>query len=145
MLKAIVSRVISGILNTATTSADTDYIEVQSAAGVTAKITKANFFKSIGGLSNSPIVVSLLNGGIKNLYTDNFNGWGTIQAGDDEAFAIFSFTKAGVVTIQGTPVNCSTDPDNAGTLNIYDNGTGVSVKNNLGATKNIRYRLEFSA
>ena len=70
-------------------------------------------------------------------------GWGTAMAGDNEEFIQFRFTAAGVVTIisnSANAINTNTD----GFLCVYDAGTGIRIKNRLGATKTIRYIVNYS-
>jgi len=70
-------------------------------------------------------------------------GWGTAMAGDNEELIKFRFTAAGVVTIISNTANAiNTDTD--GFLCVYDAGTGIAIKNRLGATKNIRYIINYS-
>ena len=70
-------------------------------------------------------------------------GWGTAMAGDNEEIINFRFTAAGVVTIISNSANAiNTDTD--GNLCVYDAGAGIAIKNRLGATKNIRYIVNYS-
>ena len=70
-------------------------------------------------------------------------GWGTAMAGDNEEYIEFRFTAAGVVTIVSNTANAiNTDTD--GNLCVYDAGAGIAIKNRLGATKNIRYIVNYS-
>ena len=70
-------------------------------------------------------------------------GWGTAMAGDNEEIINFRFTAAGVVTIISNSANAiNTDTD--GNLCVYDAGAGIAIKNRLGATKNIRYIINYS-
>jgi len=65
------------------------------------------------------------------------------MAGDNEEFIQFRFTAAGVVTIISNSANAiNTDTD--GFLCVYDAGTGIRIKNRLGATKTIRYIVNYS-
>ena len=67
-----------------------------------------------------------------------------MQAGDGEEYALFSFTTAGVVTlIQNSANVANTDSDTD--LCIYDGGTGIVIKNRLGAQKKIIYSIRDSA
>lgn len=71
-------------------------------------------------------------------YTTGVAGWGTVMAGDNEAWASFTFTAGGAVTIEdskGSVVNTDTDTN----LCIYDAGTGIAIKNRLGASKTVSY------
>ena len=70
-------------------------------------------------------------------------GWGTAMAGDNEEYIEFRFTAAGVVTIVSNTANAiNTDTD--GNLCVYDAGAGIAIKNRLGATKVIRYIVNYS-
>lgn len=70
-------------------------------------------------------------------------GWGTVMAGDNTHWAIFTFTSTGVVTIEdskGSVVNTDTDTN----LCIIDNGTNIAIKNRIGSTQTIRYQITYS-
>jgi len=70
-------------------------------------------------------------------------GWGTAMAGVNEEIIKFRFTAAGVVAVIYNSANAiNTDTD--GCLCVYDAGTGIAIKNRLGATKNIRYFINYS-
>jgi len=71
-------------------------------------------------------------------------GWGFAQAGDNEEWIQFSFTTAGVVTVIANSAN-AVNADTDGNLCVYDAGTGIAIKNRLGATKTIRYVVNYSA
>jgi len=88
--------------------------------------------------------VSMLNAGLKNLYVDGNTGYGEIIIGDNEEYAQFRWTSTGVVSLTFATANISSVFDNAGTFNIYDNGTGVSFQNNLGSPKTASYHIYYS-
>jgi len=68
------------------------------------------------------------------------SGWGTVFVGDNDEFARFRWTTAGVVTLDENTANVvTTDTDTK--LCIFDNGTTVRIRNRLGATKTIKYRF----
>jgi len=70
-------------------------------------------------------------------------GRGWAMAGDNEEYIEFRFTAAGVVTVISNSANAiNTDTD--GFLCVYDAGTGIRIKNRLGATKTIRYIVNYS-
>ena len=70
-------------------------------------------------------------------------GRGWAMAGDNEEYVEFRFTAAGVVTVISNTANAiNTDTD--GNLCVYDAGAGIAIKNRLGATKNIRYIVNYS-
>jgi hypothetical protein len=71
-------------------------------------------------------------------------GFGFAQAGDNEEWIQFCFTTAGVVTVIANSANAvNTDTD--GNLCVYDAGSGIAIKNRLGASKTIRYSVHYSA
>jgi len=70
-------------------------------------------------------------------------GFGTVQAGDNEEWANFSWSSAGAVTLISSSDNvANTDAD--AKLCIYDAGSGPKIKNRLGASKTVRYLLNYS-
>jgi len=70
-------------------------------------------------------------------------GKGWAMAGDNEEYIEFRFTAAGVVTVITNSANAiNTDTD--GNLCVYDAGAGIAIKNRLGATKTIRYVVNYS-
>lgn len=70
-------------------------------------------------------------------------GWGEVQIGDNEEFATFCFTSAGVVTLIMPSTNI-TDSDTDEKFCIVQSGTAVALKNRLGSAKNVRYRVSYS-
>jgi len=88
--------------------------------------------------------IVLADDGIKNLYVDGFTGYGEIIIGDNEEYAHFRWTSAGVVSLTTSTDNITNIEGNAGTFNIYDNGTGVSFENKLGASKTVSYHIYYS-
>lgn len=69
-------------------------------------------------------------------------GWGQAMAGDNEEWAQFRFTSAGVVTLianTGNVVNTDTDDK----FCIYDAGSGIAVKNRLGAVKTVAVDVHY--
>ena len=70
-------------------------------------------------------------------------GWGQAMAGDNEEYIEFRFTAAGVVTVISNSAN-AVGADTDGNLCVYDAGTGIAIKNRLGATKTIRYVVNYS-
>jgi len=71
-------------------------------------------------------------------------GRGWAMAGDNEEYIDFRFTAAGVVTVISNTANAiNTDTD--GNLCVIDAGAGIAIKNRLGATKIIRYVVQYSA
>ena len=69
-------------------------------------------------------------------------GWGEAMAGDNEEWAQFRFTSAGVVTLIANSANVvNTDTD--AKFCIYDAGSGIAIKNRLGATKTVAVNVEY--
>lgn len=62
-------------------------------------------------------------------------GWGEVMIGDNQEWASFRFTSAGVVTLITNSTNVGTTAFGAAKLNIYDAGTGVAIQNYLSATQ----------
>jgi len=75
--------------------------------------------------------------------TTAVSGWGQAMAGDNEEYIEFRFTAAGVVTVISNSAN-AVGADTDGNLCVYDAGTGIAIKNRLGATKDIRYVVNYS-
>lgn len=74
---------------------------------------------------------------------DATSGYGTVFVGDNEEFARFRWTTAGVVTLDENTANVViTDTDTK--FCILDNGTEVILKNRLGSNKNVRYEIHYS-
>ena len=70
-------------------------------------------------------------------------GFGFVQAGDDEEYALFTWKADGTPNIvAGSANTVTTDTDTK--LCIIDNGSGIAIKNSLGASKTIRYSLNYS-
>jgi hypothetical protein len=72
-------------------------------------------------------------------------GWGQVLAGDNQEWAHFRFTSAGVVTLIANSANVTTTNNNDTTLNIYDAGTGIVVENQLGSTLAIAIDIKYYA
>lgn len=72
------------------------------------------------------------------------SGWGFVTAGDAEEYGQFIFKADGTVTLLQSSANVvNIDIDNK--LCIYDAGSGIAIKNRLGATKKIRYEIKYSS
>lgn len=82
-----------------------------------------------------PIKFNLNNDTSTSIFVDGFSGISFIVVGSFEEWAIFGHGTDGTVTLIQNSANVTTTQGNAGTFNIYDNGTGVSIENKLGATK----------
>jgi len=121
----------------------------KAAKGANADIT------SMTGLDDDGIPVSKIDGAVAfntQELTDDAEitfdtaktGRGWAMAGDNEEYIEFRFTAAGVVTVLSNTANAiNTDTD--GCLCVYDVGDGIAIKNRLGATKTIRYVIQYSA
>ena len=98
---------------------------------------------SINGLKSKGKSVSFNDDASVDL-PDATNGWGYVMAGDNEEFARFRWTTAGVVTLDEQTANVNNtgaDTD----LCIYNAvGTQVSIKNRLGAPKVVKYLVHYS-
>lgn len=70
-------------------------------------------------------------------------GYGFCQIGDNQEYAQFSWTTAGVVTLIANSANAvNTDTD--AKLCIYDSGTQVKIKNRLGSSLNLRFSIKYN-
>lgn len=64
------------------------------------------------------------------------SGWGEVMAGDNQEWAHFRYTAAGVVTLIANSANVTTTDDTDANMNIYDGGSGIVIENQLGGTLN---------
>ncbi len=104
--------------------------------------TRADGTPLVGGGDSSMSEASVADDAQVALDTGK-TGWGFAMAGDNEQWIQFSFTAAGVVTvIANSALAVNTDTD--GNLCVYDAGAGIAIKNRLGATKTIRYTVNYS-
>ena len=71
------------------------------------------------------------------------SGMAMIWAGNFEEWAWVGWTAEGVVTLLQNSTNVSSS-DEDGNLCVYDKGTGPAIKNRLGASKTVRYVINFS-
>lgn len=70
------------------------------------------------------------------------SGFGEIIIGDNEEYAQFRFTSAGVVTLTVNSTNVvTTDTDNK--FCIRQSGTNVAFKNRLGSSKTVVYKITY--
>lgn len=75
--------------------------------------------------------------------TTGVAGFGFVQIGDNQEYAQFVFTAAGVVTLIHNSANAvNTDTD--GNLCIFDNGSGIAIRNRLGNDLTIRLDVNYS-
>ncbi|MDD4986590.1 MAG: hypothetical protein PHQ43_12585 [Dehalococcoidales bacterium] len=72
------------------------------------------------------------------------SGFGVVQAEDNEEWIQFSFSSAGVVTVIANSAH-AVGSDTDGNLCVYDAGSGIAIKNRLGASKTIQYVVYYSA
>ena len=70
-------------------------------------------------------------------------GWGEVMAGDNQEWAHFRFTSAGVVTLINNSANVGTTENDVDKLNIYDAGAGVVIQNNLGASIKVAININY--
>lgn len=70
-------------------------------------------------------------------------GWGEIMAGDNQEWASFRFSADGTVTLITNTANVSTTENTVDNLNIFDNGSGVKIQNNLGASKKVAVNIKY--
>ena len=72
------------------------------------------------------------------------SGVGWVQIGDNEEFTQFRFSTDGTVVLFNETTNV-TNTDTDGNLCVFDNGTGVTIKNRLGSEKTIKYHYDYSS
>jgi len=72
-------------------------------------------------------------------------GWGRCMIGDNQEHASFTFTAAGVVTLDSTSIsaNISTTITDDDVFIIYDAGAGIGFKNMLGSALKVAYKIEY--
>lgn len=76
------------------------------------------------------------------LLPDATAGWGEVFVGDNEERARFSWKADGSVTLMENTANVvNTDTDDK--FCIYDNATAVVIKNRLGASKTVKYVINY--
>jgi hypothetical protein len=78
----------------------------------------------------------------ETVFATGVAGWGQVMAGDNEEWAQFRFTSAGVVTLIDNSTNVA-NSDSDTDLCIYDAGSGIAIKNRLGSSKNVAYKIEY--
>lgn len=108
----------------------------------TALITQAASKKVIDSLYVHREVSSLGDTG-EITFATGVAGWGEVMAGDNQEWASFRFTSAGVVTLIANTANVTTTNDNDTTLNIYDGGSGIVIENQLGSTLKIAININY--
>jgi len=120
---------------------DTGLIGAVGQAMTCSTITLANSVASYDGLSNHREMTSLADDAEIALAT-GVSGWGTVMIGDMQEWVEFTFTQAGVVTIENSSANVA-DADTDGNLCVYDAGSGISIKNRLGGVLNIAIDVKY--
>jgi hypothetical protein len=70
------------------------------------------------------------------------SGMGELMAGDNEEWTQFRYTMAGVVTLLNNTANVvATDTDT--NICIFQNGSQVRIKNRLGSSKIIKFKVNY--
>lgn len=73
-------------------------------------------------------------------------GWGEVMAGDNEQWAHFRFSADGTVTlIANSALVSKTASAGDDSLMVYDAGSGIAIKNRLGATKKLALNIKYFA
>jgi hypothetical protein len=89
-----------------------------------------------------PLSESLADDGAITLDTGK-TGRGWAMAGDNDEYIEFRFSADGTVTVVQNSAN-ALGADTDGNLCVYDGGSGIVIRNRLGATKMIRYEISYS-
>lgn len=71
------------------------------------------------------------------------SGWGEAMIGDNQEWARFRFTAAGVVTLLETSSIDVVNTDTDAKFCIYDAGSGIAIKNRLGSTLNCAIEVRY--
>lgn len=71
------------------------------------------------------------------------SGWGEVMIGDNQEWAHFRFTSAGVVTLIANSTNVATDGTTDNKLQIYDGGAGIIIKNLLGSRLKCAIKINY--
>jgi len=106
-------------------------------------IDLSNGIVILGNATSKTDAVSTVDDGEITL-EPNTSGVGWVQIGDNEEFTQFRFSTDGTVTIFNETANV-TNTDTDGNLCVFDNGTGVTIKNRLGSEKTIKYHYDYSS
>ena len=109
----------------------------------TQKIDENTFLynKNVGGLRTQKHTGVVADDGEISL-PDATSGWGFAMAGDSQEYSFFVWTTAGAVTLISNSANTVTTNTDA-KFCIYDSGTQVKIKNRLGASKQVRYLINY--
>ena len=131
---------IKGFNNTATGTIDIIKVNSSNNVELGADINFDNLIQ--GNLYRVGASISVVDDDFIDLEAGTI-GWGFAQIGDNEEYATFCWTSAGVVTLINNSTNAvNTDTDTK--LCIFDNGSNVRIRNRLGSTKVIRYVVNYS-
>lgn len=102
----------------------------------------ALFFQKINGLRyDSDSAVTADDGSI--VLSTGISGWGEVyafNAGTIDEWAEFIISSDGTVYLKSNSTDVS-NADDDGKLCIFDNGSGVTIRNRLGGSRTIKYRV----
>lgn len=99
-------------------------------------------FLNVSGLKIYNTTETLADDAEKTIATSTA-GFGFAQIGDNQEYALFTWTTAGVVTLISNSANVvNTDTD--AKFCIYDAGSGIAIKNRLGSSLTLRFVLNYS-
>ena len=136
----------SGVMQISTTAPTGDFCPVAMIDAGVASIDRIADLRHFGrvsaGVISATAAASIADESEITLPT-GIAGWGFAQAGDNEEYIEFAFTAAGAVTVLTNSAN-AVNADTDGNLCVYDAGSGIAIKNRLGATKTIRYNIQYS-
>jgi len=113
------------------------YVVVQNADGneSTVPMTYQMVSGTERGAGRITFSVSLADGA-QVLLPVGITGHGTVSCPGGSAYASFFFTSAGVITLVDD-VLADTAENNDTTLNVFDDGSGIGIENELGSTLTI--------
>ena len=99
--------------------------------------------QTVGGVVETNAYLFLADEQTKAL-SFTYAGWGFVQAGDNQEYALFTWTTFGVITLISNSANVS-NADVVGNLCIFQNAplNGFDIKNRLGADLVVKYSLKF--
>ncbi|MFB3887063.1 MAG: hypothetical protein ACE144_17700 [Thermodesulfobacteriota bacterium] len=86
---------------------------------------------------------SLADDGVLGIPYPQSGGWGFAQAGNNEAYALFSFSNSGAVTLISNSGNTvTTDTDNK--FCIVNAGGYLNIKNRLGSPMTVKVKIHYN-
>jgi hypothetical protein len=94
------------------------------------------------GLTQQTILVDIADSA-EIVIPSNTVGWGFIQAGDNLAYAKFSWNTAHIVILRYNSANVVTT-NTTGNVCVYDNGDNVAIRNRLGDTLTFQGELHYA-